>query len=245
MFGLDIGTATIGLAMLAGVVTTLSPCVLPILPMVAAAATGRHRAGLPMLALGLATAFTVVGVAVASSGHLLGIDERSLRLGAGVLMALVGAVLVSEALQRRFEVWTAGLANTGHGWLGRIASDHPLAQFAIGALMGVAWSPCIGPTLGAAIALAATGGGTAEAAVTMASFSVAAVVPLAAAGLASRSVFIRRRDAAARIGRVGRRVAGWTLLGIGLLVLTGIDKALEAWLLDHAPTWLIDLTTRF
>lgn len=245
MFGLDIGMAALGLAFLAGLVTTLSPCVLPILPLIASAATGRHPLGLVALAAGLALSFTLIGVTVASSGHLLGIDERSLRIGAGVLMVAFGMVLLLKPLQQGFTHIANRLGNAGHGAMARIRSDHPAAQFALGTLMGVAWSPCVGPTLGAAIALAASGSGLADATAVMATFSVAAVVPLTAAGLVSRQAFGRNRERMDRIGKIGRLIMGWSLLLIGVLVLSGLDKQLEAWLLTLAPEWLLDLTTRF
>jgi len=245
MLGLELSVVALGLAFLAGVVTTLSPCVLPILPMIASAATGRHPLGLVALAAGLAFAFTVVGVTLASSGQLLGVDERALRTGAGALMATVGLVLVSPWLQAGFTRMAGGLGAAGHGAMTRIQGDHPGAQFAIGALMGVAWSPCVGPTLGAAIALAAGGSGVAEATVIMATFSVAAVVPLTAAGVASRAAFAGQRERMHRMGEIGRRVMGWSLLLIGALVLLGLDKRLEVFLLDLAPEWLLAITTRF
>jgi cytochrome c-type biogenesis protein len=79
----------------------------------------------------------------------------------------------------------------------------------------------------------------------MATFSIAAVVPLTAAGLASRAAFSRQRERMARIGEIGRLLMGWSLLLIGALVLSGLDKQLEAWLLTLAPDWLLTLTTRF
>lgn len=242
---IELQAVTLGLAFLAGLVTTLSPCVLPILPMIAAAATGRSRLGLLALAAGLALAFTTVGVLLAASGQLIGLDERGLRLGAGIIMSVLGLVLVSARLQAGFARLTSGLGSAGHGAMSRIRSDHPAAQFVVGMLMGVAWSPCVGPTLGAAITLAAGGSGLAEATVIMATFSIAAVVPLTAAGLASRSLFARRREGLAKAGKIGRLVMGYSLLLIGMLVLSGLDKQLEAWLLDIAPDWLPALTTRF
>lgn len=244
MFG-ELQAVSLGLAFLAGLVTTLSPCVLPLLPMIAAAATGRSRLGLLALAGGLALAFTTVGVALAAGGHLIGLDERSLRLAAGVLMTAMGCLLISHRLQAGFSRLTSGLGSAGHGAMSRVQSDHPLAQFLIGLLMGVAWSPCVGPTLGAAIALAAGGGSLGASAVIMGTFSLAAVVPLTAAGLASRSAFQGRRERLAAAGRIGRSVTGWSLLLIGILVLSGLDKQLEAWLLDIAPDWLPALTTQF
>lgn len=245
MFGLELGAGTIGLAALAGLVTTLSPCVLPLLPLIATAATGTHKLGLPALAAGLVTSFTFVGVAVAASGHAFGIDANALRLGAGLLMAVVGLLLLSERLLDLFARASAGLGSSGNRLAARIQGDHPIAQFGLGAILGVAWSPCIGPTLGAAIALAAGGRGLAEATVVMSVFSISAVVPLIAAGLLSRAMLARHRDGWARAGRIGRRIVGWSLLLIGLLVLTGLDKRLEAGLLALAPNWLLELTTRF
>ena len=242
---MDIAAITLGLAFLAGLVTTLSPCVLPILPMIASAATGRHPLGLPALAAGLALAFTLVGVGVSASGHLLGLEETTLRLGAGALMVAVAVMLLSARLQQGFAHAAAGLGGAAHGLASGIRADHPGAQFAVGALMGVAWSPCIGPTLGAAIALAAGGSGVGEATVIMAVFSIAAVVPLTAAGLASRRLFALNRAGLQRVGEIGRRVMGWSLLLVGGLVLLGLDKRLEVWLLDLAPEWLLMLTTRF
>ncbi len=244
MFG-EFQTVSLGLAFLAGLVTTLSPCVLPLLPMIAAAAAGRSRFGLLALAGGLALAFTTVGVALAAGGHAIGLDERSLRLTAGVLMAVVGCLLISQRLQSGFSRLTGRLGSAGHGAMSRVQSDHPAAQFLIGLLMGVAWSPCVGPTLGAAIAQAAGGGSLGASALIMGTFSVAAVVPLTAAGLASRSVFQARRDRLAVAGQIGRTVMGWSLPLIGILVLSGLDKQLEAWLLDIAPDWLPALTTGF
>lgn len=242
---MEIAALTLGLAFLAGLVTTLSPCVLPILPMIASAATGRHPLGLPALAAGLALAFTLVGVTVAASGHLLGLEEATVRLGVGALMTLVAVVLLNSRLQQGFARAAAGLGGAAHGMASGIRADHPGAQFALGTLMGVAWSPCVGPTLGAAIALAAGGGGVPEATVIMAVFSVAAVIPLTAVGMASRRMFALNRAGLQRVGEIGRLVMGWSLLLIGGLVLLGLDKRLEAWLLDLAPEWLLGLTTRF
>lgn len=242
---MDIGLTTLGLAALAGLVTTLSPCVLPVLPMVAASASGRSRWGLVMLAVGMALSFTVIGVVVTSSGALFGLDEYRLRQLAGSLMLALGLVLVVPPLQRLFERGLAGLGNAGGQSLSRIRSDAPIAQLVVGALMGAAWSPCVGPTLGAAIALAAQGQDLAEAAVVMAVFSVAAVLPLIAIGAASRQWFQRHRERLLQAGQWGRKLMGWSLLLIGLLVLTSLDKVLEAWLLALTPQWLVEFTTRF
>ncbi|MGO1003813.1 cytochrome c biogenesis CcdA family protein [Lysobacter sp. CA196] len=242
---MSVSAATLSLAGLAGLLTTLSPCVLPVLPLVASSATGRSRWGLVTLAVGLALSFTTIGVVVTSSGALFGLDERKLRAGAGMLMLIFGAVLSLPALQHAMERLVGRIGDISGRAALRIRSDHPAAQFLVGALMGVAWSPCVGPTLGAAIALAASGRDLGEVSLVMLIFSLAAVLPLIALGVASRSLFLRHHERAARFGKIGRRVMGAALLLIGLAVLTGFDKQIEIWLLEMTPTWLIELTTRF
>ncbi|MCA1798250.1 MAG: sulfite exporter TauE/SafE family protein [Xanthomonadaceae bacterium] len=239
------GLATLGLAALAGLLTMLNPCVLPLLPVVASAAMARSAAGLLALAGGMSVTFAVAGTALAATGQVVGLEGDTLRLTAAVLMVLVGLLLVSAPLQRAFARATAGIADFGHAALARFQPEGAGGQFAAGALLGLVWTPCIGPTLGAAIALAAQGEALPQVAAVMVVFSLFAVLPLAAIGFASRVGFQRHRATAAGFGRTGRTLMGYGLLAIGLLVLTGGDKVLETLVLDHAPDWLIDLTTRY
>lgn len=242
---MDIGLVTFGLAALAGLLTVLNPCVLPILPIVLGAATTSSRTGLFTLAAGMALAFAVTGTLLASSGLLLGVDGDTLRMAAAALMLSAGLLLVSTRLQGWFSRVTAGLPGLGDAAIARLDPDRPGHQFATGALLGLVWMPCVGPTLGAAIALASLGEALPQVALVMSVFALAAVIPLVAVGLASRAGFARRRKGALRFGSAGKSLMGWGLLAIGVLVLTGGDKWLETLLLDHAPEFLIDLTTRF
>ena len=241
---MDIGLVTLGLAALAGLLTILNPCVLPILPIVLGAATAKSRTGLFTLAAGMALAFALTGTLLASSGQLLGVDGDTLRMVAAALMLSAGLLLVSTRLQGWFSRATAGLPGLGDAAIARLDPGRPGHQFATGALLGLVWTPCVGPTLGAAIALASMGEALPQVAVVMAVFALGAVLPLVGVGLASRAGFARRREGALRVGAAGKAFMGWGLLAIGLLVLTGADKQLESLLLDYAPDFLIDLTTR-
>jgi cytochrome c biogenesis protein CcdA len=118
-------------------------------------------------------------------------------------------------------------------------------QFGVGLLLGAVWSPCVGPTLGAASALAAQGKDLLEVGLVMAAFGVGAALPLLALGTLSRQAMLRWRARLARAGQGGKAALGGMLAAIGLLILSNLDKRLEAFLLDAAPDWLILLTTRF
>lgn len=74
-------------------------------------------------------------------------------------------------------------------------------------------------------------------------FSVFAVLPLIGIGLASQAAFLRIRERMARIGEIGRRLMGGSLLAIGVLVLTGADKVVETWFVNISPDWLVRLAT--
>ena len=113
----------------------------------------------------------------------------------------------------------------------------------IGLLLGIVWSPCVGPTLGAAIALASQGQQLAEVTLVMALFSLGAGIPLIVLGTLSREAMLRIRGKLMNAGKHGKQILGVLLLVLGLFILTGVDKQLETWVLDHAPAWLTQLGT--
>src|SRR3981081_4253336 len=93
--------ATLGLAYLAGVLSTLSPCVLPLLPLVLGAAASAHRLRPLAPARGLSGSFVIVGLFVATIGFSIGIDGDVFRIVAAALMIPVGTVLVVPSFASR------------------------------------------------------------------------------------------------------------------------------------------------
>jgi len=241
---MDIGLTSYGIAFVAGVLSILSPCVLPLVPILVGTAASQHRFGALALAAGLMVSFTLAGLLVLSVGASLGLDQSSLRtIGAFVLLAF-GVVLLSAPLQARFASASSGLSNVGNVWLARIALDGLGGQFLIGLLLGVVWSPCVGPTLGAAITLASQGQRLPEVGLVMAAFSFGAGLPLVVLGTLSREVMLRVRGKLMSAGKHGKQILGGLLVLLGVFILTGLDKHLETWVLDHAPEWLTQLGTR-
>lgn len=228
---MEISLLTLGLSLLAGILTTLSPCVLPILPIVASSAMARSRWGLLFLALGMAAAFTLTGVFIASLGFSLGFDGRLLRDMAAVLMLLAALWLLNSRVQAWMSRQSAALSGRGQTWLSRFQPNTARGQLIVGLLLGLVWTPCIGPTLGAAVGSV------------MLLFSLGALLPLIGIGLLSRQFFLQRRARLAQLSEWGRKLMGWSLLSVGLLVLSGLDKKLESALIALSPTWLINLTT--
>ena len=128
---------------------------LPIVPILLGSAASAHPRAPLALAAGLALSYAVVGSTLAWAGANLGIDGTVFRTMGAAILGLLGLVLLSAGLQRRFAAATAGIGDAGNNALSRLRLDGLRGQFAIGLALGVVWSPCVGPTLGAAIVLAA------------------------------------------------------------------------------------------
>jgi cytochrome c-type biogenesis protein len=233
------------LSFVAGVLSVLSPCVLPLLPIVLGAAAAKQKWGPVALAAGLSLSFVVIGLFVATIGFSVGLDADVFRYVAAVLILAVGVVLMVPRLQSAFAVAGGPLANWAHGHLDEANSGGLAGQFAVGLLLGAVWSPCVGPTLGAASLLAAQGRDLGQVALTMLVFGLGAAVPLLALGIASREVMMRWRARLAAAGPGLKMGFGAILVAVGLFALTGLDKRIETALVDASPQWLTDLTTRF
>ncbi|MDR3497391.1 MAG: cytochrome c biogenesis CcdA family protein [Ancalomicrobiaceae bacterium] len=235
---------TLGLAYLAGVLSILSPCVLPLLPIVLGSAASRHRAGPLVLAGGVVLSFVAIGVFVASVGFAIGLDGDVFRGVAAVLMLVVGIVLTLPSLQVRLAIAGGPISNWADRRIDGVGSDGLVGQFVIGLLLGAVWSPCAGPTLGAASLLAAQGTSLGEVGSIMASFGLGAATPLVGLGLVSRQAMAHWRGRLLSAGKGAKISLGVLLLALGTLILTGLDKQLETMLVEASPAWLTTLTTR-
>jgi cytochrome c biogenesis protein CcdA len=227
----------------AGMLTTLNPCVLPVLPIVMATAFNGGRFGPLALAAGLSIGFTAIAVTVAATGAVLGLDPGVLRQVGAVMFILAGGLFI-------FRTWQDGLARVMQPLADRAnalsmgANTGSLAgQFGIGLLLGVVWSPCSGPALGAAIGLAAQAGGLDDAAWRMAFFGLGAGTILALIAYGSRAAVTANRARLMRFATAAKPVAGAVFIALGAATLTGFDKVIERAATDAMPEWLINLTT--
>lgn len=231
-------------AWLAGVLTLINPCVLPLLPVVLAAAFQSGRFGPLALAAGLTLSFTVIGIGVTAFGRLIGIDDQAVSRVAAVMMIAFGTVLLVPRAQAALATLASPLANGANQRLDRAQHAGLAGQFGIGALLGAVWSPCIGPTLGGAIGLAASGSNLAQAAATMLFFGIGVSTVLMALAYGSRSVLAARRERLAAWMPWAKPLMGVVLIAVGLAVFFHLERYIEGWVLKLMPAWLVDLSVR-
>jgi cytochrome c-type biogenesis protein len=236
---------TLGLAYLAGLLSILSPCVLPLLPIVLGTAAAEHRFAPAALAGGVVLSFVGIGLFVATIGFGIGLNADAFRIASALLMILIGTVLAVPPLQVRLAAAGGPVSDWAERNMGGFSTRGIWGQFGVGLLLGAVWSPCVGPTLGAASVLAAQGADIGQVAATMTLFGIGAATPLLALGSLSRQALMRWRDRLAQGGKAAKMALGLVLVAVGGLILTGYDKRLEAALVEASPQWLVELTTRF
>lgn len=234
-----------GVAFLAGILSVLSPCVLPILPIVFGAATTEHRLGPVALAGGLATSFVAIGLFFATIGFSIGVDSGALRQAAAIVLIAIGLILLLPPLQARVAIAAGPIGQWTDDRFGGFSRGGLGGQFALGLLLGAVWSPCVGPTLGAASALAAESRDLGQVATTMLLFGLGAAVPLLVLGSVSRDLLLRWRGGMLSTGAGLKAALGLLLIAGGILTVSGLDHRLEAALVDASPPWLTELTTSF
>lgn len=229
-------------AWLAGVLTLINPCVLPLLPVIIAGAFQSNRYGPVYMALGLTVSFTVVGVLVTAFGHLIGLSEDTINRTAAILMIIFGLVLLIPKAQEKLASAAAPLASGANARLNNVTGKSGSGQFYIGLLLGAVWSPCVGPTLGGAIGLAATGDGLLQATFTMLSFGLGVSTILLLLSYGSRGVLTKRKDRLMKWMPWAKPIMGVALLLVGFTLLFRWNHAIDSWLLDIMPVWLQDLS---
>lgn len=232
-------------AYLAGVLTILSPCVIPLVPIVLGSAAQRHRWGPLALAAGLVASFTLVGFATATLGASIGLNSESIRSWSAVLLVVVGLVLLVPKLQHAIERLAAPLASWAGAHQARLEHFGLMGQAGIGVLLGLVWSPCVGPTLGAAIVLAAQGKNLGQVAFVMLAFALGIATVLLVMAFAAQGLLARWRGRLMSAGARGRQVLGALILLVGVLIISGIDRQLETALIGVLPDWVTTLSTSF
>jgi cytochrome c biogenesis protein CcdA len=239
------GVASYGVALLAGFLSTLSPCVLPIVPILLGSAMNAHRRAPIALAAGLAISYATIGTALAWAGTALALDSELVRRTGAAFLGLFALVLLSSSLQQRFAAATSGIGNAGNRLLSRLHLSGLYGQFVVGLALGMIWSPCVGPTLGVAIVLASQGKHLAGSATVMGLYGVGAALPIVILGYVSHSAMMSIRGTLFQAGRAGKVALGSAMLLVAIATLSGRDRQAEGWLVDHSPAWLTSFTTRF
>ena len=222
------------LSWLSGSLSTLSPCVFPLLPMVLAGVVQGNRWGPLVMGVGMALSFAGVGVFLGALGPMLGLDAAHLRMLGAVLLMVMGLVIWLPALNQRFTQWMTPLASGANALSAHLQGHSLRSALMLGALLGLVWSPCSGPLLASALVLAASEHGGWSGAVVLGFFGLGAATPLVVVAYASRHGFQAIRQSVQDHGEQLKKTMGVVIFLTGLAVASSADK----WLAEQVLHWL-------
>lgn len=240
MFGIDLIDASLLPAMLvalcAGILSFLSPCVLPIVPpylaYMSGISVGEMKTGRsPLLAalffvLGLSTVFMLLGLAASAFGAFFLGNANTFSTLAGIVVMVFGAhflgVIRIGFLDRELRLDAGDKGGSVFG------------AYVLGLAFAFGWTPCIGPQLGAILSLAAQEGNIGRGMTLLGVYAIGLGVPF----LLVAAFFVRLSPAVAFMKRHAmriERIMGLLLWTIGLLMLTGGFSSFSYWLLENMP----------
>lgn len=222
-------------AYLAGLLTLINPCVLPVLPIVLATALNADSRGPFALAAGMSLSFVVFGMTVATFGRAIGLTEERLADAGAVAMLAFGAILLLPPLSSRFEVAMAGLSSRADTTLANSSGTGFQGQFLGGLLLGAVWSPCIGPTLGGAIALASQGESLLWALLIMIGFAAGVSTLILGIGIGGQHLIRQRAEALKGVAARSKPILGAVFVAFGLMILFRVHHMIDRWAIDNLP----------
>jgi len=233
--------ANIGLlaAFVAGLISFLSPCVLPLVPAYVSFVTGHSvdelthtpSARVPALGLsiifilGFSSVFIAMGASASWLGSLLIAHQRLTNLVGGAIIILFGLLMTGLVklpfLLREYRITT------------QIAGGNPLSAYLLGVAFAFGWTPCIGPVLGAILTVGASGA-TGNAVILLALYAAGLALPFLLSTIFISTLVQRIR----RIGRAGfwlYRLSGVVMVVFGIAIMTGQIARFSYWLLQAFP----------
>lgn len=228
-------------AFVAGIITVLSPCVLPVLPVVLSGTVGGGRLRPVGIIAGFLASFSFITLALAFLVRSFSLDPELLRIIAAATILMMATILIVPALKDRFMMFAGSLllgkrkATTGGPRPGFVPG------FLTGLSLGVVWTPCVGPIMASVITLAISSSVDIGAVVITLAYALGTSLPLFAVMQGGRALLGRFPGLASHLGMI-QRVFGVLMLVTGISILTGWDRNFQSWMLDVLPGYGSSLT---
>jgi cytochrome c biogenesis protein CcdA/thiol-disulfide isomerase/thioredoxin len=228
-----------GFAFVAGIITILSPCILPVLPVILAGGTGGGKARPVGIILGFILSFTVFTVTLSAIAEATGLGTGALRIFAVVILALFGLVMLVPKLSQLFEAAISRLTTrfqpkqgSKNGFWGGIP---------LGMSLGILWTPCVGPILASVITLALASSIDAGAFVITLAYSLGTAIPMFLIMIGGRAL-IKRVPALTKHSGGIRRGFGVVMIFVSLSIAMGWDVQFQSAVLNAFPGYGSNLT---
>src|SRR5208337_516992 len=234
-------TVILAFAFLSGVITILSPCILPVLPIVLSGGVGGGKARPFGVLAGFVVSFTAFTLALSAIVQALGIPVDALRIVAVVLIIIFGVVMLVPWLRNRFELLTSRIARRSGTTPGAQRRNGFWSGVVVGLSLGLIWTPCVGPIMASVISLALTqhvDGGSVS--ITLA-YTLGTSIPMLAIMLGGRALLKKVPALTRNAGNI-QKGFGVLMILVGVAIGFGWDRQFQATILRLFPNYGTGLT---
>nr|AKQ03468.1 DipZ protein [uncultured Microgenomates bacterium Rifle_16ft_4_minimus_38077] len=228
----------IAFSFLAGIVTILSPCILPIAPIILSSSLGGGRRRPLGVVTGFILSFSVFTLFLTSLVRAVGISPEVLRSISIIIIFVFGASLLIPKFQIHLERLFTKLASLTPNVSEKSGFSGGLL---IGVSVGLLWTPCVGPILGSVISLALTGTVTKVALLITLSYSVGTAIPMLAIVYGGRSLLNRVPWLLRNTAKI-QKIFGIIMILTAIAIYFNIDRNFQAYILDKFPNYGVGLT---
>jgi cytochrome c biogenesis protein CcdA len=238
----------LGLALIAGFLSTLQPCVLPLIPIVLGGAIYQNKYAPIHIGLGMVGFYTLLGAITGFIEPLFGFEPSEFKTIGAVMMVGSGIILLAPHLFSNLNGVYSSALNRLNEKASSLSFDSPLSCLLLGAILSLIWAPCAGPMLASALTLLTSGlmadSGTdlqsvLQGALLLGFYGLGAAVPLVVLAYITRTAFAHWRAGLLKAQGLLTKVLGIFFLVFGVLILTGVMNKIEIYLLTILPeSWL-------
>ncbi len=228
----------IAFAFIAGIVTVLSPCILPLLPIILSSSDASGKQKPVGVVIGFVASFTFFTLFLSAIVRLSGIPSESLRIFSILVLSAFGASLLVPQIQTKMEIVFGRLANLMPSGTDRSGFWGGLV---IGFSLGLLWTPCVGPILASVISLAITGAVTVQAFLLTLAYAAGTVIPMFAIMLAGSKALQKVPWLVRNTSRI-QKVFGMLMILTALGIYFNVDRRFQTYILETFPNYGIGLT---
>jgi cytochrome c biogenesis protein CcdA/thiol-disulfide isomerase/thioredoxin len=233
-------------AFLAGIVTVLSPCILPVLPVVLSGSVGGGKTRPWGIISGFIFSFSVFTLTLSGITRALGIPADVLRYVAAATVMLFGAIMVLPFLKDRFSAFASAVASAVASKKGKnpdsgTAGKGYWSGFALGVSLGLVWTPCVGPIMASVISLSLSGQTDSGSVFITLAYAAGTAIPLFLIMKGGRGLLNRFPLLSRNTDKV-QKAFGLLMILTALALFTGADRSFQSWVLDIFPGYGSGLT---
>lgn len=224
-------------AFLAGVVTVLSPCILPVLPIVLSSSVGEGKQRPLGVIIGFIFSFTFFTLFLSSIVSATGVSAESVRLFSIVIIFLFGAALLFPKIQVYLEKFFTYFSK----FTPKTQKKGLFGGVLVGMSLGLLWTPCVGPILAAVISLAITGSVTSQAVFITLAYAIGTAIPMFAIMVGGRNLLNKVPWLLKNTGNI-QKAFGVVMMATAIGIFYNVDRQFQTWILEVFPEYGTGLT---